>query len=298
MIDGNGHYQAQRQREVEYHQVRGLRYALHYWPGSGTETLFLLHGYGDCGPTFELLVDALPLTWNVIAPDWRGFGDSEWTDTGYWFPDYLADLDRILELKCPSQPVNLIGHSMGGNVAAFYAGIRPSRVHRLALLEGFGLPDTRPADAADRYAKWLGQVREQRPRRLYESVEQIAAGLCKRYPELGLESALFAARYWSRREANGWALRSDPSHQWINPVLYRRSEAITCWQRITAPVLMVSAAKSPFAEGGVDFAANLKAAGNNQIADERLPGVGHMFHLQAPQLLARKLTSFFQEPLP
>jgi pimeloyl-ACP methyl ester carboxylesterase len=298
MIDASGDYKSSRQRQLERHSVRGLRYALHCWPGSGPETFFLLHGYGDCGPTFELLVDALPASWNIIAPDWRGFGDSEWTHTGYWFPDYLADLDRILELKCPAQPANLIGHSMGGNVAAFYAGIQPRRIKRLALLEGFGLRDTRPADAADRYAKWLGQVRRQRPSRLYESVEQIAASIRRRYPELTPEEARFAARYWSRPEGDGWILKSDPSHQWINPVLYRRSEAETCWQQITAPVLTVSGANSPFAEGNVEFAAHLPAGGDHQISHEQLPDVGHMFHLQAPQLLASVLTNFLQEPLP
>ena len=294
MIDANGDYRPQRQSRLEYHEVRGLRYAVHCWPGEGAETFFLLHGYGDCAPTFAPLVDALPRHWDIVAPDWRGFGDSEWTKIGYWFPDYLADLDALLELKCPSHRTNLIGHSMGGNVAAFYAGIRPARVRRLALLEGFGLPDTRPADAADRYAKWLDQVRESRPRRVYESAEQIAASLRRKYAELTPALAMFLARHWSCREAEGWVLKSDPSHQWINPVLYRRNEAITCWQRITAPVLIVSGANSPFAKGGMEFAAHLKSSGD-EVVHEQLPNVGHMFHVQAPQLLADKLADFFEE---
>jgi pimeloyl-ACP methyl ester carboxylesterase len=35
--------------------------------------------------------------WHVIAPDWRGFGLSDYTQSDtYWFPDYLADLDAML----------------------------------------------------------------------------------------------------------------------------------------------------------------------------------------------------------
>ena len=292
MIDTNGGYTPKRQRLTEFHQVRGLRYALHCWQGSGPEILFLLHGYGDCGPAFELLVDALPSRWTIIAPDWRGFGDSEWSNTGYWFPDYFADLDKILDIKSPSMPVNLAGHSMGGNVAAFYAGIRPNRVRRLALLEGFGLPESLPTDAPGRYAKWLGQIREQRPARLYQTIEQLAEGLRKRYPEMTSGEALFAARHWCAPKTTGWALKSDPSHQWTNPILYQRQEAINCWQQITSPVLVVGSEYSPFAAAADEFVASLSIS-DNEINTEQLPEVGHMFHIQAPQLLAEKLTKFF-----
>ena len=48
----------------------------------------------------------------------------------------------------PTQPVDLLGHSMGGNVVMSYAGVRPERVRRLINLEGFGLPDSRPRAGA------------------------------------------------------------------------------------------------------------------------------------------------------
>ena len=39
----------------------------------------------------------------------------------------------------PALPVNLVGHSLGGNVAALYAGVRPARIARFVNLEGFGM---------------------------------------------------------------------------------------------------------------------------------------------------------------
>ena len=53
----------------------------------------LLHGWMDVSASFQFLVDALSDDWHVLAPDWRGFGLSEWPQDGYWFADYVADLD-------------------------------------------------------------------------------------------------------------------------------------------------------------------------------------------------------------
>src|SRR6266496_3817381 len=115
--------------QSEFVQVRGLRYHCRCWGEERATKLFMLHGWMDVSASFQFLVDALRRDWRVIAPDWRGFGLTEWAKgDGYWFPDYFADLDRLLDHFQAETPATLIGHSMGGNVAAMYAGIRPERV--------------------------------------------------------------------------------------------------------------------------------------------------------------------------
>ena len=140
--------------------VRGLRYHVREWGDASAPKLFLLHGWMDVSASFQFTVDELQREWFVIAPDWRGFGLSEWANQGYWFPDYLADLDAILQRYSRDEPARIVGHSMGGNVANLYAGIRPERVRRLVLAEGFGLPPTTPAEAPERYGRWLAEIRE------------------------------------------------------------------------------------------------------------------------------------------
>ena len=121
---------------------------MRHWGHAGAPKLFFLHGWMDVSASFQFLVDAFKKDWDVYAPDWRGYGLTEWGKSDcYWFPDYLADLDFILEHFEKDKPANLIGHSLGGNVAALYAGIRPERVAKLVNLEGFGLPATRPEQA-------------------------------------------------------------------------------------------------------------------------------------------------------
>ncbi len=57
----------------------------------------------------------------------------------YWFPDYVGDLDAILDHYSSGAKVNLAGHGMCGNVVCLYAGVRPQRIAKLVNLEGFGL---------------------------------------------------------------------------------------------------------------------------------------------------------------
>jgi len=71
----------------EFVPVRGLCYHVRRWTtghgASRPRTLFLLHGWMDMSASFQFLVDQLVGDWDIIAPDWRGFGQSPrwWTRT-------------------------------------------------------------------------------------------------------------------------------------------------------------------------------------------------------------------------
>lgn len=96
--------------------LRGLESCVREWGPEAGLPVFLLHGWMDSGATWQFVVDALldhPLPYRLIAPDWRGFGDSAWCTHGYWFPDYLADLEALLDALAPGKDVVLVGHSMG-----------------------------------------------------------------------------------------------------------------------------------------------------------------------------------------
>ena len=96
----------------------------------------------------------------LVAVDWRGFGGSARNPGGYWFPDYYADLEDLLDRLSPRTAASIVGHSMGANVAIIYAGVRPSRVRALVNLEGFGLARTESSQAPARLEKWLDELRE------------------------------------------------------------------------------------------------------------------------------------------
>jgi pimeloyl-ACP methyl ester carboxylesterase len=285
-----------RQSESDFHRIRGLRYHVRRWKAHGAPKMVLLHGWMDVSASFQFVVDALERDWDVYAPDWRGYGLSDWAAAdSYWFPDYLADLDALLERIEAEKPLNLVGHSMGGHVAGLYAGVRPARVARFANLEGFGLAATRPEQAPKRYARWLDELRVPPTLRPYESFAALAERLQGNNRRLSRDRAEFLARHWGREaEGGGVTLRSDPAHKIANPVLYRQDEVRACWQLATAPVLWVEAAETDALKRvGLDQAAHAeRRAAFRSLRHVSVPGAGHMLHHDQPAAVARLLEQF------
>lgn len=276
--------------------IRGLRCHVTRWTGTDPEPVILLHGWADCGATFQFLVDALPDQRSFCAPDWRGFGRSEWPADGYWFPDYFADLDALLDALTPSAPATLIGHSMGGNIALIYAGIRSERVRRVVCVEGFGLVRTDPAQAPERYRLWLRQLREPQPFPTFPSLQTFAHYLARRNPKLPPGHAAFVAAAWGETQADGsFRMRADPAHKRVYPVLYRREEAEACWREVTAPVLGVIAGQSDFiARLGEDGRPGNLARLARRLELRTVAEASHMVHHERPAELAQVIEEFLE----
>ena len=276
-------------------QLRGVRHRLTWWGERTSDPIVLLHGFLDCGATWQFLVDRLPASWTLVAPDWRGFGDSEWVPGGYWFPDYFADLDALLDTLVPQSRARVIGHSMGANVAKMYGGIRPQRMQWLANLEGLGLARTRPEDAPKRYAHWLDEVKDPFKEGRYESIEQLASILRMRNPRLTADRAAFVARAWSRPEPDSAEvrLRFDPRHRLVNPILYRREEAEACWARLEIPMLLVMGELSDHRARQTSYVTDEQLHGLfRKLRLVTVPGTGHMMHHEDPEAVARHIVEF------
>jgi pimeloyl-ACP methyl ester carboxylesterase len=289
-----------KQSESLYYDVRGLRYHVRHWPGDPARRMFLLHGWMDVSASFQFLVEALSADWDVFAPDWRGYGLSEWGKSDcYWFPDYIADLDALLEHLSPQAQVNLVGHSLGGNVACLYAGVRPVRIRRLVNLEGFGMSATRPEQAPARYSRWLEELRVQGGFRTYAGFGALAERLQGNNRRLTRERADFLARQWGRELPDGRVqLRGDPAHKIVYPVLYRYEEARACWQQVTAPVLWVDAEDSESLKRvGLDETQHAeRRAAFASLRYATVSDAGHMLHHDQPEQVARLLEDFLSEP--
>ena len=301
-------YLARRPSRSEFISVRGLRYHALQWGDSRLATpqrppLLMLHGWMDVAASFQFVVDALPADRWVVALDWRGFGLSETPAAdSYWFPDYLGDLDAALDALffsqgTPGQAIDLLGHSMGGNVAMIYAGVRPERVRRLINLEGFGMPQSKPEQAPKRYAQWLDELKQPAQLRTYDSVDAVAQRLRKTNPLLRPERAAWLAPHWSRQRADGlWEILGDPAHKRANPVLYQKAEVLECWKLIQAPLLWVEGDQTDLSKWWgnryprADFEARLALV--PQVQKQVLSPAGHMLHHDQPEALAACLDTF------
>ena len=287
-----------REPRHEILRIRGLKIHATRWgpePAAGEAPVFLLHGWLDAGGTFQFLVDAFARDRPLLAIDWRGFGRSEWPQDGYWFGDYLGDLDALLDLESADQPARLVGHSMGGNVASLYAGVRPERVRCLVNLEGFGMPRTQPSQAPARLRQWLGELKALPALREYESFEQLAFVIRQRYPRIGAERAAFIATVWGRAEQGRVQLLGDPRHRRVNPVLYKREDAEACWGAIEAPQRLILGAESDLlARLGADGSPEALRAVMPNVDIATVPGAGHLMHIEKPELVAPLVEAFLQ----
>jgi pimeloyl-ACP methyl ester carboxylesterase len=290
-------YQVLREPRHETLRVRGLDIHLTRWgpePSASHPPVFLLHGWLDTGETFQFMVDALQRERPLVALDWRGFGRSQWSQDGYWFPDYLGDLDALLDQLSPAAPVCLVGHSMGGNIACSYAGIRPDRIRCVVNLEGFGLARTSPQQAPGRMRKWLDQLKSPTLRKDYASFEELAGIIQFRYPRFSPAQAAFVAASWGKLDDGGRVrLAGDPRHHWVNPILYKREDAEACWRQLRAPLLMLVGEKSDFmAKLGADGTAAAFREIFPHIEIARVAGAGHMLHIERPDLVAALIEPF------
>ena len=296
-------YTPRRIAQSRFVQLRGLRYHLLQWGDAGLVTpqrppLVMLHGWMDVAASFQFVVDALPTDRLVLALDWRGFGLTQPSGAdSYWYPDYVADLDAALDALAPGQAVDLLGHSMGGNVVMTYAGVRPLRLRRLVNLEGFGMPRTQPGQAPQRLAQWLDELKTVSALRDYASAEEVAARLRSNNPLLSADKAAWLAPHWAACGDDGrWHVQGHPAHKHVNPVLYQVDEVLAAWTQIKAPLLWVDGDRTDVQKWWgtrytrAEFDARLAVV--PQVQRVTLSPSGHMLHHDQPQALASHLAAF------
>jgi pimeloyl-ACP methyl ester carboxylesterase len=299
--------------------IRNLNYHVLQWgkPGQAASVhapLVMVHGWMDVAASYQFVVDAFSDDFlkdrTLIAPDWRGYGQTRastasardgYNQDNYWFPDYLADLDFLLDHFAPDQPVDLVGHSMGGNVVMLYAGSRPERIRRLINLEGFGLPASQPAQAPQRLARWMDELKMLHRGELdltsYDDASGVARRLMKNNPRLSPDKADWLAQHWARpNEAGRWVIQGDPAHKITNAQLYRLEEVLETYRCIAAPTLSVEASENQMAQWWkgkytlAEYHERLKQVPDLQQAV--IDDAGHMLHHDQPHALAALIERF------
>lgn len=287
----------QRPSESLYLDIRGRRMHVRRWGRDQDPKLFLLHGIHDLSASWQFMVDALERPWQVLALDWRGFGQSDWGggDT-YWSPDYVADLSFLLDALSPGEPARIVAHSLGGSTVTVYAGVHPERIARWVDIEGFGPGFGSPADVPKLYADWLAGLRKPPSTRSFANLDELAARLRGESPGLTPERARFLAEAWARTDGDGRiARRSDPAHRNPRPTMWRFDEQKALWARHTAPLLFVEGGDSTHIaqfRGKPDGYEARLAALPTLEGPVVIPGAGHNVHHDQPERLAAAVEAF------
>jgi pimeloyl-ACP methyl ester carboxylesterase len=288
-----------KQSHSEFIEIHGLRIHVRRWRNPGSPRIFMLHGWMDCSAPFQFLVDEMVGEWDIIAPDWRGFGLSGWKNASYWFPEYCLELNALLDHYSADRPANIVAHSMGANITSMFAGMHPSRVAKFVNLDSYGTTLLHPVrDYPEQLRRWMA-LAAAGPRALrgYASVDAFSERLMQENPRLTRERANFVATHFTRHDKEGrLVVAADPWHRIISPVLQQGPDA-SFWQQITARALWVRGEQSHLLKL-FEMAAPAEResfADFRQVRQVMIPGAGHNVHHDQPELLARIVEAFLEE---
>jgi pimeloyl-ACP methyl ester carboxylesterase len=281
---------------LEILSIRGLRYGIRHWGNADAPIVFFLHGWMDSSATFQFVVESLNQSWHVIAPDWRGYGQSQWLSHPYWFPDYYADLNCILE-HYTKIPVRLVGHSMGANIASTYAGLKPQRVSQLVMMDFLGLALPTQTDGSKQLGQWLSAVSETPAMRGYKDHAALARRLLSVNPRLTEARATYLSQSVSWIRPDGLvAMACDPWHKIPSPTLYRVEDSMASWQCISAPVLMLMADQGyvhqRFGQDSQEIQRRLTCFKNRHVVS--ISNSGHNVQHDQPEQVAQALEQFLK----
>src|SRR3990167_8871569 len=160
---------------------------MHYLRTGGDKPpVVLLHGLMLSGACWTPLARALEEDYDVIMPDARGHGLSSAPDHGYCYDNLAADVLSLIDSLRLASPV-LLGHSMGGMIAAVVASLQSQRLRGLILADPTFLTPQRQqevheTDVADQHRRilkrskedYLAEVRARHSRRSPEVIELFA----------------------------------------------------------------------------------------------------------------------------
>jgi pimeloyl-ACP methyl ester carboxylesterase len=230
------------------HTYFSQRLRLHYvdWGNEDAPTMVLVHGIHDHCRTFDDLASEFAASFHVIAPDLRGHGDSEWVNgSNYHYIDYIYDLHQLVH-QSGLAPITLVAHSMGGAIAAMFAGVYPELVERPVIIEGIGLWSslTEPVPTNTKIRNWVSQTRglaARQPKR-YETLEAAYQRMQQANPQLARDQAMhLTAQGANQNEDGSYSWKYDKYTYNFTVFGYNSEEMIELWRHIACPVLIINA---------------------------------------------------------
>ena len=272
--------------ENKYLDINGLR--LHYldWGNYGNRQMLLLHGFMGHAHVWDEFALQFKNHYHIIALDQRGHGESQWSqEAAYSMDAHFSDLARFTEMLDLDDLV-LIGHSMGGRNALFYAACIPEKVHRLILV------DSRPANSpASRDA--LQQLLVNFPLQV-TFLDQVVESIQRLHPHMPPETAYYIAECGYRQSENGGYVPKYDTRMSLQckKAAYAAENMWSFLGNVSCPTLVVRGEESPFLSRAV--ASKMYSILPRAVLRE-VPQATHMPVQENPDAFYKLVSDFLSE---
>ncbi len=239
--------------------------------GGSKPPVILLHGLAANGACWTAVAQAMEADYDVIMPDARGHGKSSVPEHGYRYEDHAKDVVGLIEaLRLP--PAILIGHSMGGLVAAVVASRAPGLLRGLILADPTFLSPKVQREIRD------SNVADQHRRTLSLSLDEVVAEARIRHPERSLDTIERIARARLQTSLAAFDVLTPPNPDYRQVV-----------SAIEVPSLLVIGGSAGVVSP--EAAAELQRI-NARLQVEQIPEAGHGLPYDQPERFAEIVKSF------
>lgn len=238
------------------HFYYSQRMKLHYldWGNPQGPPLLLVHGNRDHCHNWDWVAQKLCDKYHIIAPDFRGHGDSEWViGSTYSHTEYVYDLAQLIHQQNLA-PLHVIAHSLGGGVALRYAGVYPDNIKKMIVIEGTGGPGwmNQKKSTHEKLKDWIDSTRKvsgRLPKR-YASLEEAFKRMHDANSHLRDDQAKHLTVHGSYQNEDGtFSWKFDNHTHVMSPFDMNQEETKELWKRIDSPLLLVSGSESWHSQG-------------------------------------------------
>lgn len=238
------------------HFYYSQRMKLHYldWGNPDAPPLLLVHGNRDHCHNWDWVAQRLCDKYHIIAPDFRGHGDSEWViGASYSHTEYVYDLAQLIHQQ-DLAPLHIVAHSLGGGVALRYAGVYPENIKKMVVIEGTGGPAWmyQKQPAHERFKEWIESTRKLSGRmpRKYPTLEDAFERMHDANSHLRHDQARHLTVHGSYQNEDGtFSWKFDNYTHAMSPFDMNQEQTRELWARINSPLLLVSGSESWHSQG-------------------------------------------------
>ncbi|MFT7138643.1 MAG: pimeloyl-ACP methyl ester carboxylesterase, partial [Sulfitobacter sp.] len=235
---------AEQKASPTSHSFFSQRLRIHYldWGNPDAPPLLLVHGNRDHCHNWDWVAESLRDQYHIIAPDFRGHGDSEWvTGSAYSHSEYVYDLAQLIHQQNLA-PLHVIAHSLGGGVALRYAGVYPEHIKKMVVIEGTGGPPQMydPPPVHERMREWIENTRKMsgRTSRRYDTIDDAFNRMHEENSHLRAEQARHLTIHGSNQNEDGtYSWKFDNYTHVMSPFDMNIEQTRELWKRIDAPLL-------------------------------------------------------------